>query len=372
MNSPQHNQTLSKRIPELDGLRGIAILLVLSFHYINNQLIQSESKIGIALSKITSFGWVGVDLFFVLSGFLIGSILMRTQNSPKYFTTFFARRFLRIIPNYYLLLFIFIIVLSIPWFKGNNFLTGNNVIPIWSYFTLTHNFYMAQLNNMGNDSMSVTWSIGIEEQFYIVFPFIVYFVKDKWLPMVLAVAIILACFLRVGHESWIPPYVLLPCRMDAISFGALVAWLNINKDLPALSRKYFKVLMAIILIDVLICAFLYFKYQDLGVLKNSLFAMTFAILLIFALTHKEGLYGRLLRNRMLVWVGTISYSLYLFHYLILGIFHQAIGNYGGVGINNKKDLVISIAAFATSILFSFSVYKLLESPMVKWGKRLKY
>ena len=90
MNSTQNNLTQSKRIPELDGLRGIAILLVLSFHYINNQLIQSENKIGKTLTKLTSFGWVGVDLFFVLSGFLIGSILMRSQSSPKYFTTFFV------------------------------------------------------------------------------------------------------------------------------------------------------------------------------------------------------------------------------------------------------------------------------------------
>ncbi|MDZ4757533.1 MAG: acyltransferase, partial [Bacteroidota bacterium] len=113
------------RVPEIDGLRGIAILMIVSFHYINNQLVASQNLFGKMLYFSTSFGWAGVDLFFVLSGYLIGSILLRTRTSPYYLQTFFVRRFLRIIPNYYLLLVIIFIVFNSSFFQSNTFLSGN-------------------------------------------------------------------------------------------------------------------------------------------------------------------------------------------------------------------------------------------------------
>ena len=107
-------QPVSERIKELDGLRGVAILLVVSFHYINNQLINTPGIVAKSLFTLTSFGWVGVDLFFILSGFLIGSILIKEKGKPNYFSTFYIRRIVRIIPNYYLLLGVFAILLSVP------------------------------------------------------------------------------------------------------------------------------------------------------------------------------------------------------------------------------------------------------------------
>lgn len=360
------------RIAELDGLRGLAILMIISFHYLNNQLIQSLNEWGILLSKVTSFGWIGVDLFFVLSGFLIGTILIRNKGSENYFSSFYLRRLVRIIPNYFLLMIIFMVIIIVPWFANNYFLTGNNVIPLWSYFAMLHNFYMAHLANLGNDAMSVTWSIGIEEQFYILFPIIVYFLKDHWLPIVLGVAIVSASFLRDGYQSWIPPYVLLPCRMDAISLGAIVAWVNQRSDLKALAKKYFWLLFACLLADLMICGFLFVKFNDLGIVKNTLFAIGFAVMLVFALTYSDSWYGKMLRTKILVWVGAISYSLYLFHYLILGLFHHCAGNKSGIGINDTNDVLVSIVAFIVSILFSWLVFKLLETPFVNWGKRFKY
>jgi len=142
------------RIPELDGLRGIAVILVVSFHYINNQLLSADTTIGKLSSKITSFGWVGVDLFFVLSGFLIGTILMNNKGSGKYFSTFVLRRIVRIIPNYYLLIGIYAGINLIPLFSSDYFLRGNRVIPVWSYLFMVHSIFMARLNNFGNTSIS--------------------------------------------------------------------------------------------------------------------------------------------------------------------------------------------------------------------------
>src|SRR6478736_2795435 len=115
-------QQISKeRYKPLDGLRGIAILVVLGFHYINNQYASMDpmalNRVEKILMKTTYFGWCGVDLFFVLSGFLIGSILLKNRGAENFFKAFYVRRFLRIIPIYYLLLVIFIIVKQTPIYQ---------------------------------------------------------------------------------------------------------------------------------------------------------------------------------------------------------------------------------------------------------------
>lgn len=366
------NSNSSERICELDGLRGIAILLVLSFHYINNQLIHAQNFLGHIFCKATSFGWVGVDLFFVLSGFLIGSVLLKTRRSKNFFTTFYIRRVVRIIPNYYLAISLFLVICAIPFFSDNTFLTGNNVLPGWSYYAMAHNIFMGRLNNMGNTAMSVTWSIGIEEQFYIIFPFIVYFIKEKWLPALLLMVIVAACFIRMQYNSWVPQYVLLSCRMDSIAFGILIACYNHRIDLKAFVNKYLIYFNLVLVLDLAVCAFLYWRYNDLFAIKHSLFALFFSICLVFALTLKDSLYTKILRNKPLVWIGTLSYSLYLFHYFILGILHHFVGNKNGLIITNGRDIIITIAALFISVLFSWGVFKVLEAPMVKLGKRYRY
>jgi peptidoglycan/LPS O-acetylase OafA/YrhL len=294
-----------ERILELDGLRGVAILLVISFHYINNQLLYSTHPIGKWLCKATSFGWVGVDLFFVLSGFLIGSILIRTRNSKNFFYTFYIRRIIRIIPNYFLFLIVMIVIQATPYFSDNYMLAGNNVIPIGSYFLMIHNFYMASMNNIGNASLCISWSIGIEEQFYLTIPLVVYFLKERWLPLFLIGAIIIAIIVRMQYIHWVPRYVLLPARMDSIAMGILVAYLNKENRLIFLVQKYWYLFFGLIVIDVMTCGVMYYLYNDLGALKHTLFAFFFANCLAMALAKIPG-YSAILRNSVICWIGTIS------------------------------------------------------------------
>jgi peptidoglycan/LPS O-acetylase OafA/YrhL len=363
-----------KRIPQIDGLRAIAILLVLSFHYINNQLVNETTKIAKFFCFATSFGWAGVDLFFVLSGFLIGSILLLNKQKDKYFAAFYIRRFVRIIPTYYLLIILFLIVGSISIFESNYFIAGNNVIPTWSYFFMMQNLYMGVLNNMGNDAMSVTWSIGIEEQFYLIIPFIIYYVKNNWLPFLLVILIVFANIFRFYYTApgvWIPAYVLPICRMDAISFGILIAWINIQFELNEFVSKYFKYLIFTMFFTISICAYLYIKYQDIGIIRNSLFALFFACALIIALSKPSSIYGKFLANRVLNWIGKISYSLYLFHYLILGIFKVIAENYL---VDTKPIFIIYTTTMALifTFLFSWIVYNYIEKPTVAFGKKFSY
>lgn len=360
------------RIVELDGLRGIAALVVVIFHYVNNQLVANETRLAQVLAKLTEFGWVGVDLFFVLSGFLIGTILIRNKPSKRYFSTFFVRRVVRIIPNYFLAVAIFVLICNLPYFTGSYFLTGNNVIPWWSYFAMVHNIYMGALHNMGTDAMTITWSIGIEEQFYIVFPFIVYFLKDKLLPYVLGIFVIGSVIVRDMMPHWIPGYVLLPCRLDGLSLGVLIAWLMQRVDLAAIVKRRLWIFIGLQVINVLYCGFMYYKFGDLGPVKHTLFAFFFAVCLVFALTLKGSWYAAALRTRWLTWVGSISYSLYLFHFMILGIMHYVLAGHGRLGMYNLTDVGISLAALVVSFAFSWMVFKVLESRFVNLGKRFRF
>ncbi|HYE53315.1 MAG TPA: acyltransferase [Chitinophagaceae bacterium] len=360
-----------KRIPELDGLRGIAILLVVSFHYISNQLTGRTDPVSRVLQKATGFGWVGVDLFFILSGFLIGNILIANKHSSNYFKTFYIRRLVRIVPNYFLLLVVFLVIWNTAYFSNNYFITSHNVIPAWSYFLMVHNFFMAAAHSLGNDALSITWSIGIEEQFYLFFPFIVYFAGRKYLPWILALLVAAAIVFRAQFDHWIPRYVLLPSRMDGLSLGFMVAFLYHYDLLQPYKRTLVRLLPVAAGVVVLICGLLYARYGDLGVAKHTLFALIFSIALVMALLAPSSWYGAFLRNTMLTWIGVISYSLYLFHYLVLGICHHVTGQ-DNIGIQNRWDILVTIVAFAISLLLSWGIYNTLEKPMVRLGKRFRY
>ena len=362
----------TNRIKELDGLRGIAILLVIAFHYGSVQLTGNTNAIAKMVNKITYFGWVGVDLFFVLSGFLICSILLRYQGSQNFFSTFYIRRILRIIPNYFLLLLLYILISNLVYFRDSIFLTDDKGVPVWTYFAMIHNFYMANKNNFGNASIGLTWSIGIEEQFYIIFPFIVAFFKKWWLPLFLLLAIMVAPVIRSQYKEWVPAYVLLQCRMDSLAFGALIAFLNWYFDLKHIVNKYFLLLIVLMAADIIICFFLYYAYDDIGAIKHTLFAIFFSGLLLIALTKQSSWFAIVLRNKLLTWIGAISYSLYLFHYIILGIFHFIFSGKTYIGIINQKDIVISLLALVFTFLFSYAVYRFCERPAVLFGKKLKY
>jgi peptidoglycan/LPS O-acetylase OafA/YrhL len=360
-----------KRIIEIDGIRGFAILLVISFHYINNQLIESTNFLGKIMAKVTSFGWVGVDLFFVLSGFLIGSVLLNNKISINYFSTFYKRRLVRIFPNYVLLITLFLFIIKSGYFDKNYFLTGNNVIPIWSYYLMIHNFFMFASQNLGNDSICITWSIGIEEQFYLIIPFVLWKLNTKWIPYLMIFIILVAIVSRMQYEHWIERYVLLSCRADSLSFGVLIAWFNYKYSLNEKIPKIKTILIFILLIVFVFCGTIYYLYADLGVYKHTFFSIIFSICILFALGMNQNFYGKILRNKILCWVGSISYSLYLFHYIILGLVHHFDGK-NGIIINNSKDVLLTLIALILTFGFSYLVNRFIENPMIKIGKKFKY
>ena len=169
------------RIKGIDGLRGIAVLIVIFFHFLNNSYqnsnINNLNDIEILIMKLTSFGWAGVNLFFVLSGFLIGTILLSNIESNNFFRVFYFRRFLRILPVYFLLLTVFIFTKQ--YFYNPNITLFEKYIPVGAYFLLIQNFFMSHFGHFGPNALTPTWSLAVEEQFYIVIPFIIYYLNKK-------------------------------------------------------------------------------------------------------------------------------------------------------------------------------------------------
>jgi len=268
---------------------------------------------------------------------------------------------------------VFFVFMILPFFLKSGYLHKTDNIPWWSYLLMIQNLYMAHLNSMGNDAVNVTWSICIEEQFYLVFPLIVYFAKKKWIPYILLLAIILASVIRCFYVDWIPRYVLLPCRMDSIAFGALIAYFNEEYPLAGLMKKYKTWFILVMSANAGICFYLFYRFRDLSINKHFFLAVFFSGCLIAALVYKNTLYGAFLRNKTLTWIGSISYSLYLFHYFILAILEYSLLHYeDGVGISNAKDLGVTVLALSISFLFAWVVFKKLETPFVRFGKRFKY
>src|SRR5690625_4685275 len=165
---PRLSYSPHQYVKELDGVRGVAILLVILFHCFP--------------SPLTGLGWIGVDLFFVLSGFLITGILIDSKGNKRYYSNFIGRRILRIFPLYYLVLFIMLFLLPLI---GRGFSSGSN----YSFYLRHQGWFWSYLQNWlfsfhgfpKNLILSHFWSLGVEEQFYLVWPFLVLLLPKKLL-----------------------------------------------------------------------------------------------------------------------------------------------------------------------------------------------
>jgi peptidoglycan/LPS O-acetylase OafA/YrhL len=213
--------------PRLDGIRGLAILLVMLYHLTHFGLARGPFEN--ALVAIPSIGWSGVDLFFVLSGFLITGILLRSRASSTYYGSFYARRVLRIFPLYYATLVFFLIVVPrLGVFAAANDFWSPGVPreTIW-YWLFLSNFRAAWLGAWDHQILSIAWSLAIEEHFYLAWPFIVRFASDRRLLAICGATIAGALALRVAlvavgvNERAI--YTLTPCRLDPLATGAAIA-----------------------------------------------------------------------------------------------------------------------------------------------------
>ncbi|KAA0989363.1 acyltransferase family protein [Dyadobacter aurulentus] len=309
----------SGHIIQLDGIRFIAIALVLVEH-----LFVEVNSVPV--------GATGVTIFFVLSGFLISRILLKSRDKnhdtpggfKKYLSKFLIRRTIRIFPVYYLvilLLFIF------------------NVPPVreklgWLALYGT-NIYMAVYKTwMG--SMDHLWSLAVEEQVYLFFPFLIFFVpKNKLIP-VLGIMGVLSILFRLyyfythqdfGIDDWIVTYVSTPACLDSFALGGLMAWLQVYKNdlFSKLFGKSWPVVLALagwILLQIWSKSFDN-RFNISFVVFDRTISSIFGFFLIGrAVMGYNGLMASFLENPVSIYLGKISYGLYLYHNFVFNHFHS--------------------------------------------------
>ena len=368
--------TENARILELDGLRGIAVLMVVLWHYVGAIIDPSLGAWATALAQILVLGRTGVDLFFVLSGFLItGIVFDRTRQATRFLGAFYVRRALRILPPYLFLVGVFWMVVE----AGVSNQAFNAETPLWRHLTFTQNLWMAEHGRWGPGAISVTWSVAIEEQFYLFFPPLLLLLPRRCVPIALlslAVASIVYRFLSYnGPATAFTAYVTTPARLDALALGGLLAWawrdprsrswLQVHRRVP-----YAMAGAGVALLPVLA----FFIARDLGwhmfYWGHTYLSLFFVAALTAVLLARDTSLGGFLRGRWLRFAGGISYSVYLFHPLVLACAFLLAAR--TEQIRNFGDAAIAVAALAVTVAFCWLSSRRVERPAIRFGRRLTY
>lgn len=259
---------------DLDGVRGVACLSVILLHTVVGA-IQAEAGSSYDQFRIAIQPFLigGVDLFFVLSGFLIGGILLDNKESTNYFRTFWRRRIGRIFPVYYVMILVLIALYAVDWFYKTPLISGllYNQLPVWAYATFIQNFYMVSEGVFGN-FLGVTWSLAVEEQFYLILPPLVFLLSRGKIVVIAVLAIFAAPFVRTilwQNIDWQASYLLSPARMDTVMWGVLIACAVRNEHvISVLSRLRMAIGIIIVFLAALVAADM-FNYASAPLLATT-------------------------------------------------------------------------------------------------------
>ena len=360
-----------ERIPALDGVRALAVTLIVVFHYFYGTLDASlrSGLVGLA-HQAAALGWAAMDIFFVLSGFLIGRILIVTRARPGYFRTFYLRRVFRIFPPYFLVLGLFVVLLATPLAARLPWLFDDPA-PLWSYALFVQNFYMN--DGFGANWTGVSWSLALEEQFYLLFPLIVLFVPVRRLPLVLLGGAALAFVARavLSSSGGYAGYVLLPARMDALLLGALVAWLHVHGDLVAGARRHRVALVAVFLssLAAALLARVLLGEGLGGPTTHTAFSVATALFIVWTIAgNRAHPLARLFGSAPARALATISYTVYLLHQPVLGLVHGLLLDQEPT-VAGATDAVATLAALAVVVALAALSWQRFEKPLLDAGRR---
>jgi peptidoglycan/LPS O-acetylase OafA/YrhL len=351
---PQAASGARSHIAELDGLRGLAILGVMIVHFQG-----AQSPIGGVMRAawlLGNLGGTGVDLFFVLSGFLITGILCDAKESPHFFRNFYMRRMLRIFPLYYTVLLVTFVI--VPRFNSLPSLSSVAVNQSWLWFYASN----IGISVFGKQFAWFThfWSLAIEEQFYLVWPMLVYFLSQRSLMrvcigMIVGAALVRTVFVLSGHD----PFYFTLCRVDALAVGACLALVvRSSQRLLDLAAD------AWIAAGIVIALFfpLYLLRSGGGdaamqILKFTLYAIVYGALLLMAITSpKYSLISKTLSGKPLRTLGKYSYGMYVYHMICLLVVQQMIP---------ATDRFTNMAAAMTlTLIVAWLSWHLLEKPFL--------
>lgn len=366
-----------KHFPSLDGLRGIAILLIFLYHTYPRPNLGGTSRISHdPLAILASCSWVGVDLFFVLSGFLITGILLDTRTSAGFFSKFYARRALRLLPVYLVVIGLLVILapvlkLHLTWKMAGFFLYTENLSA----------FLYAPPNFGHSLDFDHLWSLALEEQFYMIWPVLLYFLADRRkVARTCIIGIVLATLLRIAAISmhvYVSPYRQLPTRMDTLLAGGLVAVVLRGPSITAwLNPRRLNVLLlgslAVFLAAPLMSRTLHYESAPMVLFGYTALGLGSSALLSLALI--DGSWAWKLGNlAALRFFGRYSYGLYVIHFIPQGLL-------AGWKLAFTENLHPAWAARVlytlTTLLFFTTLavgsYQGIELPILKLKNRFSY
>ena len=374
---PSNGFNFRHRMPALDGLRGLAILSVFLYHYAGGTDHHPDSVLLKGMYSITRFGWAGVDLFFVLSGFLITGILYDTRNDSGYLRKFYARRSLRIFPVYYLFLAIVVIVgalVGVRWrFAQTSFLlyvgypcalVWPHLIPATSYLRITH-----------------LWSLCMEEQFYLVWPLLIGALGTP--RRILCACGFLMCValtlrILVWGAGWLNPvwaYTFLPFRMDSLVLGAALAVLLRGQHTTRLAKAAPIVLACSVAGLFAVCMAARTTEHDspeIGTVGFTLIALASGSLLVLAVL-KQGIVRKIFSANALRTLGKYSYGLYLYHFPLAVLLDPAKPPL--VHLLHSEvfgKMLFVMLSLAINFGVAWSSFRFIESPIMNLKNRFKY
>ncbi len=367
-----------RHLPVLDGVRGAAILGVIFFHY---TFESGAPPARLILDKVVlalcAGGWCGVDLFFVLSGFLITGILLDTRDEPAALGYFYVRRVLRIFPLYYVVLAIFFAIAAashVPLSAANRI----SALVYLSNFTIGLHGFDAFPRPLVH-----FWSLAVEEQFYIVWPWLVFWLSRKGLFRLcvacLGTALAVRILLAYGLALPVAAYALMPARLDPLAAGALIALAARSKGGLLRWRKLLLALGGAGALGLLVIAahtrtLIFTVPLVISLAPTCLAAIFSAALVLLLLAPDTSSVSRALSRGPLPFLGRYSYGLYVVHYpLFFGL--RALGLSAQILKKPDGSVLPGIAlqggiAFAVSLVVALISWNLVEERFLKLKDRL--
>jgi len=344
-------------LPGLDGLRGLAVLLVMAYHFVG---FIDPAKLGTTLLHSSmSAGWVGVEIFFVLSGFLITGILLDSKAEAHYFRNFYAKRVLRIFPLYYAVLCLLLVYSAyFYWASLSPPISLIDQLWLWLFASNIPLMTGSTLFTSGQFTFNHFWSLAIEEHFYLIWPIVVLRFSSRQLFRVTLTVFVAAVLLRtllfplIGGRG---VYHFTLCRVDGLALGAFLSLLFRSKPSSTLLLNVARAVMAVSFAGL--CAIALWR----GGLRNtdravqmfgySLIALAAAGLLTLVVWGDPvGLIQRAFSSRPLRFFGVYSYGIYVFHGVLRPCFASMIPH-----LENHVQSYALVAALYLLISMSSSV-----------------
>jgi len=358
----------------LDGIRGLAILMVVFSHFI---IVGGDMDVELPLHRLLMSGHLGVDLFFVLSGFLITGILIEGKRSTNYFTAFYVRRALRIFPLYFGVLIcgwlsvVFLTPQDIPRLSGQD-----SYVWHWLYASnIGIGFKGTWLNSPTWVELSHFWSLAIEEQFYLFWPLLVFLLPMKWLERLCVLLVLtsplvlLALYYYLGDTV---TYVSTPGRLGELTCGA---WLSIALRKPdkwAALERYFPIIALITGLSLLL------ERSFLPILKpiEQTSMMLFSVACVGIATDSGNRVTRVVfQSGMLRWLGTYSYGIYVYHHVFKNAWRQFLWNgwiLPTVGPGWLAKMLYILSAGGITLGLAWISWKFFEAPILSLKSRFNY